>query len=169
MNTTGELMEKTGSGAPSWPMEPGNQLTQHDVWQLVAEAVMENDWVSGCLPADSMANGLPSLTMLQLITYFYTMGILGSQAIEEEVVRDPLARAVCAGLNVDGWQVHCFRRANIELLKHLLARVFRRMRRRELVNQGMRLNAWQLAWQSEQTANDCLSQAIFLDSMALDE
>jgi hypothetical protein len=32
-----------------------------------------------------------------------------------------------------------------------------------------RLNARQITWQSEQAATDCLTQAIFLDSMALDE
>lgn len=149
-----------------------------DAVQSVCELDEDTRGVATRIPA-----GLPR-TLVTILTYSYSVGILASQEIEARILRDPNLRYLAAGARPTWHDLRRFRRHERRVVREALSKTF------ELAwDSGLRSVAMTLGADAEpgayleayrrvqpdtlllfdRTADQRIQQAIMADSMALDE
>ena len=122
-------------------------------------------------PATGTTTAYHSRVLLAMLTYCYTIGVYGSQEVEEMMYSDAEFRSLC-GMNYPDWrQLKRFRRRNHEPLRRSLKETFRGAWRltgqpgvpsaTEARPEGDALPEWLAA-----EAQSRIDQAMFIDQMA---
>jgi len=135
-------------------------------------------------PVASAGAGLAfqPFALLTVVTYYYSVGIYGSQDIEAEMRRDAPFRQLCDGEFPDWRLLRRFRRLNHEVIHECLARLLTKTAHAKFVRQTE--HALALLQQtrdalasvnepelhrSSYEAENRIAQAMFIDSMAEDD
>lgn len=141
--------------------------------QLVLQAVGTVGSAELNPPATGTTTAYHSRVLLAMLTYCYTIGVYGSQEVEEMMYADAEFRALC-GMNYPDWrQLKRFRRRNHEPLRRTLKETFRgawRLTGRPGVpgETEAKRNADALPEWLAAEAQSRLEQAMFIDQMAVE-
>jgi hypothetical protein len=75
-------------------------------------------------------NALPAQSMLGVVSYCYSKGVVGSAEIERKLHQDPALKAACGPNVPDSKTIRRFRRLNREAIQTTLEKVFRFRRKK---------------------------------------